>query len=156
MTTNAGIGQILTRADIAGLANVVEKVSGATGAAGGPGGGFGDLEGILKFIERVVPLIEQAGNTIMKMQTFDAAQPAQQIIETPAQLPPPQLLPQLSPDKPAQTLSTMKIYSAALGALNDLSKMDPNLTVAAALTMARDYKEILLPMIEKKLPELFE
>ena len=159
MTTN--IGQILTRADIAGLANVAQTVSGATGAAGAPGGGFGDLESVLKFIERVVPLIEQAGTTIMKMQSFEAAHPAQQVIESPPQPPPPQLPsqpspnPQPEPAKAAPTISTMKVYSAALGALSDLSKMDPELSVAAALTMARDYKDMILPLIEEKLPELY-
>jgi len=56
----------------------------------------------------------------------------------------------------APKISSMKVYAAALGALVDLQKMDPELTVAAALTMARDYKDMLLPMIEEKLPDLME
>ena len=50
----------------------------------------------------------------------------------------------------------MKVYAAALGALVDLQKMDPEMSIAAALTMARDYKDMLLPMIEEKLPDLLE
>ena len=38
----------------------------------------------------------------------------------------------------------------------DLEKMDPELSIGAALKLARDYKDMILPIIEEKLPELLE
>jgi hypothetical protein len=151
LTTN--IGQILTRADIPGLVEVARGAAGVSGAVGGGSGGLGDLEGVLRFIERVVPLFEQAGTMLIKLKNQDAMGEGDQVISTDPQMvtapaPPP------APAPPK--ISPTKVYAAALGALNDLQKMDPELSVAAALTMARDYKDMILPMIEEKLPELLE
>ena len=71
MTTN--IGQILTRADIPGLVETARTVSGVGTAVSGGGGGLGDLEGVLRLIERFVPLFEQAGTMLIKLQNQDAA-----------------------------------------------------------------------------------
>ena len=151
MTTN--IGQILTRADIPGLVETARAVSGVGTAVGGGGGGLGDLEGVLRFIERVVPLFEQAGTMLIKLQNQDAVEQPDQVVMSDPQMvaaPPP------PPAAAAPKISPMKVYAAALGALVDLQKMDPEMSIAAALTMARDYKDMLLPMIEEKLPDLLE
>ena len=155
MTPN--FGEVLTRADIPGLVDIAKSVSGVSNAVGGSGGGFGDLEGVLRFLERAVPLFEQAGATLMKMRTMEAQAPEQQqqvMVSTPAPPPP---APGPGPTViVAPKLSPIKVYSAALGALADLEKMDPELSVGAALQLARDYKDMILPMIEEKLPELLE
>jgi len=155
LTTN--IGQILTRADIPGLVEVARGAAGVSGAVSGGSGGLGDLEGVLRFLERAVPLFEQAGAMLMKLQNQDAAAAeGEQVIRSDPQTvtapaPPPR------PDViAAPKISPTKIYAAALGALNDLQKMDPELSVSAALTLARDYKDMILPMIEEKLPLLLE
>jgi hypothetical protein len=155
--TTPSFGEVLTRADIPGLVDVAKSVAGVSNAVGGSGGGFGDLEGVLRFLERAVPLFEQAGATLMKMRTMEAQAPEQQqqvMVSTPAPPPP---APGPGPTViVAPKLSPIKVYSAALGALADLEKMDPELSVGAALKLARDYKDMILPMIEEKLPELLE
>ena len=151
MTTN--LGQILTRADIPGLVEVAKGITGGGGVVSGGGGGIGDLEGVLRFIERVVPLFEQAGTMLIKLQNQDAVEQPDQVVMSDPQMvaaPPP------PPAAAAPKISPMKVYAAALGALVDLQKMDPEMSIAAALTMARDYKDMLLPMIEEKLPDLLE
>ncbi len=154
MTTN--IGQILTRADIPGLVEAARTVSGVGTAVSGGGGGLGDLEGVLRLIERFVPLFEQAGTMLIKLQNQDAAvAETEQVIRSDPQMvmPPPPPRPEVIA---APKISPTKVYAAALGALNDLQKMDPELSVAAALTLAREYKDMILPMIEEKLPQLLE
>lgn len=151
MTTN--LGQILTRADIPGLVEVAKGITGGGGAVSGGGGGIGDLEGVLRFIERVVPLFEQAGTMLIKLQNQDAAEQPDQVIMSDPQM---VAAPPRPPVAAAPKISPMKVYAAALGALVDLQKMDPDMSIAAALTMARDYKDMLLPMIEEKLPDLLE
>jgi len=151
MTTN--LGQILTRADIPGLVEVAKGISGGGGVVSGGGGGIGDLEGVLRFIERVVPLFEQAGTMYIKLLKEDAVeQPDQVVMSDPQTV----AAPPRQPAAVAPRISPMKVYAAALGALVDLQKMDPEMSIAAALTMARDYKDMLLPMIEEKLPDLLE
>ena len=152
MTTN--FGEVLTRADIPGLVDAAKAVSSVGSAVSGSGGGFGDLEGVLRFLERAIPLFEQAGATIMKMQNFEAAEPQQMMTTAPAP-PAPQ------PQPPGQgvvapKISPIKVYAAALGALVDLEKMDPELSVSNALKLAKDYKDMILPMIEEKIPDLLE
>ena len=150
MTTN--FGEVLTKADIPGLVDAAKAVSSVGNGVSGTGGGFGDLEGVLRFLERAIPLFEQAGATIMKMQNFEVAEPPQMMTTAPA--PPP-------PQPPGQVvvtpkISPIKVYAAALGALVDLEKMDPELSVSNALKVAKDYKEMILPMIEEKIPDLLE
>ena len=151
MTTN--LGQILTRADIPGLVEVAKGIAGGGGVVSGGGGGIGDLEGVLRFIERVVPLFEQAGTMLIKLQNQDAAEQPDQVVMSDPQM---VAAPPRPPAAAAPKISPIKVYAAALGALVDLQKMDPEMSIAAALTMARDYKDMLLPMIEEKLPDLLE
>ncbi len=152
MTTN--FGEVLTRADIPGLVDAAKAVSSVGNGVSGTGGGFGDLEGVLRFLERAIPLFEQAGATIMKMQNFEAAEPQQMMTTAPAPPPPPHNPPGQVVVTPK--ISPIKVYAAALGALVDLEKMDPELSVSNALKLAKDYKEMILPMIEEKIPDLLE
>ena len=156
--TTSNFGEVLTRADIPGLVEIAKSVTGVSNAAGGGGGGgLGDLEGILRFLERAVPLFEQAGATLMKMRAMDAEVPEQQQVMVSTPTPPPPSAPGPEPTViVAPKLSPIKVYSAALGALADLEKMDPELSIGAALKLARDYKDMILPMIEEKLPDLLE
>jgi hypothetical protein len=151
--TTTNFGEVLTRADIPGLVDAAKAVSSVGSGVSGTGGGFGDLEGVLRFLERAIPLFEQAGATIMKMQNFEAANPQQTMTTAPAPPPPPQ-----PPGQVVVTpkISPIKVYAAALGALVDLEKMDPELSVSNALKLAKDYKEMILPMIEEKIPDLLE
>ena len=155
MTPN--FGEVLTRADIPGLVDIAKSVAGGGNAVSGSSGGLSDLEGILRLLERGVPLFEQAAATLMKMRAMDAQAPEQQqqvMVSTPTPPPP---APGPGPTViVAPKLSPIKVYSAALGALADLEKMDPELTIGAALKLARDYKDMILPLIEEKLPDLLE
>ena len=155
--TTPNFGEVLTRADIPGLVDVARSVTGVNNALGGSGGGLNDLEGILRLLERADPLFEQAGTTLMKMRAMDAQAPDQQQVMESTPAPPPPPAPGPGPTViVAPKLSPIKVYSAALGALADLEKMDPELSIGAALKLARDYKDVILPMIEEKLPELLE
>ena len=84
MTTN--IGQILTRADIPGLVEVAKGITGVSGAVSGGGGGIVDLEGVLLFVARVVPLFEQAGTMLIKLQNQDAAEQPDQVVMSDPQM----------------------------------------------------------------------
>ena len=152
--TTTNFGEVLTRADIPGLVDAAKAVSSVGSGVSGTGGGFGDLEGVLRFLERAIPLFEQAGATIMKMQNFEAAEPQQMMTTAPAPPPPPHNPPGQVVVTPK--ISPIKVYAAALGALVDLEKMDPELSVSNALKLAKDYKEMILPMIEEKIPDLME
>jgi len=89
----------------------------------------------------------------IKLLKEDAVeQPEQGVMSDPQKV----AAPLRPPAAAAPKISPMKVYAAALGALVDLQKMDPDMSIAAALTMARDYKDMLLPMIEEKLPDLLE
>jgi hypothetical protein len=159
MTTE--YGQVFTRADIVSAVESVKAVSGVANTVSGGGGGLGDLERVLAFVERAVPLFEKAASTMMQMRGFEAGQ--QPNPETPRPyvdveaISPPAPAP--APPPPvvvAPRISPIKVYSAALGALADLEKLDPDLTVKKALVMARDYKEMILPKIEELIPSLVE
>ena len=154
MVTN-GVGQVLSRGDIPAIAESIAGVAQSAGA--GSPNTLGDIETILKFFERAVPLFQQASETLMRMQGFERGtqEPNYQmpgVVET-LQTP---TAPNPQPTPEAKQISAIKVYSAALGALNDLSKLDPDLTITAALEMARDYKQTLLPLIEEKIPELYQ
>jgi hypothetical protein len=162
MTTN--MGQVFTRADIVGAIETVKAVSSVANTVSGSG--LGDLERVLSFVERAVPLFEKAASTMMQMRGFETGQrpnlesPQPYVdvepLPLPAAPPAPAPAPAPAPVVGAPRISPIKVYSATLGALADLEKLDPDLTVAQALVMARDYKEFLLPKIEELIPSLME
>ena len=155
------MGQVFTRADVAGAIESVKAVSGVANTVSGNSGGLGDLERVLGFIERAVPLFQKAASTMMEIRGYEAGQSPnketpQPYLDIEAVSPPP--LPPAPPPPVVITpqISPIKVYAAALGALADLEKLDPNLTVKKALVMARDYKALILPKIEEMIPSLVE
>jgi len=155
--------QIFRRADIVGA--VVE----APTVVGNGGGGIQSLESMLRQVEgmegtitRVVELFERFGNQMMKMRRSEAASGDQGAgiadpveteplsapesrVSTPGQPPVPLVI-----DYPEMA---QKVYALALGALEQLPQ---ELTIAEALTMARDRKTFVVPVIEAELRKLLE
>jgi len=159
MTTE--FGRVFTRADIVSAVESVKAVSSVASSisAGTGGSGLGDIERVLGFIERAVPLFEKAASTMMQLRGYEAGQrpnaetPQPYMDVEPLPLPP---APAPGPVASSPRVSPIRVYAAALGALADLEKLDPNLTVSKALVMAREYKEMILPKIEEIIPTLLE
>ena len=164
---------VITRADLAHIASTVQSVSNSPMIGGDPSQWFDMVETALRFAERFNTQLERAVTTINAVQGMkntgedvgmidnvpltprldDFTEPyrppvREAVIQQPP-APPPEPQPQPAPTIPAQ-----KLYREALGALADLEKMDPNLTVSKALVMAREYKNIILPMIEQRLDQI--
>jgi len=157
--------QIFRRADITGAAAAVE----APTVIGDGGGGIQSLESMLRQVEgweetitKVVQLFERFSNQYMKIRGFEAAGGAQgrepsdpveteplrateSRVSSPSQPPVPLVI-----DYPEMA---QKVYSLALGALAQLPQ---ELTIADALTMARDRKSFVVPVIEAELRKLLE
>jgi len=165
--------EVITRADLANIASTVQSVSNSPFIGSDPSQWFDMVETALKFAERFNTQLERAVTTINAVQGMkntgedsgminsepltprldDFTQPyrpppREAVIQEPPE-PTPEPQPQPAPRLPAQ-----KLYREALGALADLEKMDPNLTVSNALIMAREYKSIILPMIEQRLEQI--
>lgn len=155
--------QIFRRADIAGAAEV------PTLASNGGGGGIQNMESILRQFEgiektltRFMELFERFGNQALKMRGFEAGSAGLRPVEAEgADLEP------LRPTEPVITHSpqppvppkidvpdlAQKVYSLALGAMAQLPQ---DMNIAEALMMAREKKNILLPVIEGELKKLLE
>jgi len=153
--------QIFRRADIAGAAEV------PTLAGNGGGGGIQNMESILrqfegieKTITRFAELFERIGNQALKMRGFEAGSAGLRPVDTEGADPEPMRPsePQIShsslpPVPPKIDLPDLaqKVYSLALGAMAQLPQ---DMTIAEALMMAREKKNILLPVIEGELKKL--
>jgi len=157
--------QIFRRADVTGAAAPAEIPT----VIGDGGGGIQSLESMLRQVEgvegtllRFLELFERFGNQIMKMRGFEAGGVVQgggisdpvetePLRATESRVPPPSQ----PPAPPAIDCSEMaqKVYALALGALAQLPQ---ELTIADALTMARDRKTFVLPLIEAELRKLLE
>ena len=171
--TSPNLPEVITRADLANLARAGESICGSSLFNGDSSNWFDLIETALKFADRFNSQLERAVTTInavqgMKNTGEDAGMtdngpltprlddftqpyrppPREAVIQDPPE-PEPQPQPQPAPQIPAQ-----KLYREALGALADLEKMDPNLTVSNALIMAREYKTMILPMIEQRLEQI--
>jgi len=167
------IPEVITRADLANLTNAAQTVSNSPLLSGDPSNWFELVETALKFANSFNDQLERAVTTINAVQGMrntggDAGMidneqltprlddftqpyrppPREAVIQEPPE-PRPEPTPQPAPKIPAQ-----KLYREALGALADLEKMDPNLTVSNALIMAREYKSLILPMIEQRLEQI--
>jgi len=123
------------------------------------GGGLGDIEKMIGFFERVVPLFEKFSSTLMSVKQFEAngsgAAPGvnQDIWEgAPGDMraaPPPRQT--VQPVAPPPEIDAHKVYSALLGAM---AQAPEGMTVADALILARDHKELIIPQIEAELKNL--
>jgi len=154
--------QIFRRADIAGAAEVPT-------IAGNGGGGIQNIESILRQFEgmegtitRFVDLFERVGNQLMKMRGFEAGSAGLRPVDPENADPEPmrtsEPLITHSPQSPVPPKIDVpdlaqKVYSLALGAMAQLPQ---DMNIAEALMMAREKKNILLPVIEGELKKLLE
>jgi len=155
--------QIFRRADIAGAAQV------PTIAGNGGGGGIQNIESILRQFEGIetavrtfADLFERIGDQLMKMRGFEAGSAGLRPMDAePADLEPLRTSEPLithSPQSPVPPKVDVpdlaqKVYSLALGAMAQLPQ---DMNIAEALMMAREKKNILLPVIEGELKKLLE
>jgi hypothetical protein len=120
---------------------------------------LGDIEKMLGFVERVVPLFEKFSQTMMAMRQHEGNGPgaapgvSQEIWEgdpPPGRAaPPPRQT--VQPVAAAPAIDAQKVYSALLGAM---AQAPEGMTVADALILARDHKEMIIPQIEAELKNL--
>ena len=155
--------QIFRRADIAGAAEI------PTIAGNGGGGGIQNMESILrqfegieKAVTRFAELFERIGNQALKMRGFEAGSAGLRPVDTegadPEPLRPTEPVITQAPQPPAPPkidvpVLAQKVYSLALGAMAQLPQ---DMNIAEALMMAREKKNILLPVIEGELKKLLE
>ena len=125
------------------------------------GGGLGDIEKMLSFVERAVPLFEKFSQSMMAMRQFEAAgkgatpEGSDEIWEgMPPDMrgnPPPARQSIQPIAAPTPEIDPQKVYSALLGAM---AQAPEGMTVAEALVLARDHKELILPQIAAELKKL--
>ena len=117
------------------------------------GAGLGDIEKMLGFVERAVPLFEKFSQSMMAMRQFEGggsgAAPGvnQEIWEGgPSDMrgaaPPPRQT--IQPVVPPPEIDAQKVYAALLGAM---AQAPEGMTVADARILARDHKELIIPQI---------
>jgi len=145
---------VLRAADLRGLAQAALPLLPS-------GGGLGDIEKMLGFVERFVPLFQKASETLMAMRQFEGPGPGaapgenQQILEggPPAAMraaaPPPRQT--VQPVAPPAEIDPQRVYAALLGAM---AQAPEGMTVADALVLARDHKSLIIPQIEAELKNL--
>ena len=144
---------VLRAADLRGLAQAALPLLPQGGA------GLGDIERMLSFVERAVPLFEKFSHSMMAMKQFEGngsgAAPGvnQEIWEgAPGDMraaPPPRQT--VQPVAAAPEIDAHKVYAALLGAM---AQAPEGMTVADALVLARDHKELIIPQIEAELKNL--
>jgi len=155
--------QIFRRADIAGAAEV------PTIAGNGGGGGIQNIESILRQFEGIesavrtfADLFERIGDQLLKMRGFEAGSAGLRPVDAEGADPEPlrtsEPLITHSPQSPVPLKIDVpdlaqKVYSLALGAMAQLPQ---DMNIAEALMMAREKKNILLPVIEGELKKLLE
>ena len=143
---------VLRAADLRGLAQAAMPLL-------PQGAGLGDIEKMLSFVERAVPLFEKFSQSMMAMRQFEGngsgAAPGenQDIWEGgPPDMragPPPRQTGQ--PVAPPPAIDAQKVYAALLGAMGQAPE---GMTVAEALILARDHKALIIPQIEAELKNL--
>jgi hypothetical protein len=123
------------------------------------GAGLGDIEKILGFVERAVPLFQKFSETMMAMKRFEGngsgAEPGvnQEIWEgdpPPGRAaPPPRQT--VQPVAPAPEIDPQRVYALLLGAM---SKAPEGMSVADALALARENKDLMIGQIAEELTKL--
>jgi len=173
LMTMQNLPEVITRADLANLAGAAQTVGNSPLIGGDPSNWFGMIETALRFADRFNAQLERAVTTINAVQGMRNTGGGEGMIDNepltprlddftqPYRPPPPQAVIQEPPEprpepepQPTPKIPAQKLYREALGALADLEKMDPNLTVSNALIMAREYKSLILPMIEQRLEQI--
>jgi hypothetical protein len=142
---------VLRAADLRGLAQAAIPLLPQGGA------GLGDIEKMLSFVERAVPLFEKFSSTMMAMKQFEAGSTGApganpDIWEggapdmRPSQPPRQTVQPVAAPEIDAQ-----RVYAALLGAM---AQAPEGMLVSDALILAREHKELIIPQIEAELKNL--
>jgi len=146
----------LRAADLRGLAQAAAPLL-------PPGTGLGDIEKILGFVERAVPLFEKFSQSMMAMKQFEGGNGHQgaangvnnEIWEDMRPdmrgAPPPRQTVQPVNPASAPAIDPQKVYAALLGAM---AQAPEGMTVADALILAREHKEMIIPQIEAELNKL--
>ena len=144
---------VLRAADLRGLAQAAIPLL-PKGAAG-----LGDIEKMLSFVERAVPLFEKFSSTMMAMKQFEGAGSGSAPGVNPdiweggppdmRGAPPPRQT--IQPVAAPPEIDVQKVYAALLGAM---AQAPEGMTVADALILAREHKELIIPQIEAELKNL--
>jgi len=143
---------VLRAADLRGLAQAAMPLLPS-------GAGLGDIEKMLSFVERAVPLFEKFSQSMMAMRQHEGngsgAAPGvnEDIWEGDAPplraAPPPRQ--SIQPVAPSPEIDPQRVYAALLGAM---AQAPEGMLVSDALILARDHKELILPQIEAELKNL--
>ena len=143
--------QTLRAADLRGLAQAAMPLL-------PQGAGLGDIEKMLSFVERAVPLFEKFSQSMMAMRQFEGGAGAapgvnQDIWEGgPPDMraaPPPRQT--VQPVAAPPEIDAHKVYAALLGAMGQAPE---GMLVSDALILAREHKALILPQIEAELKNL--
>jgi len=144
---------VLRAADLRGLAQAALPLIPKGGA------GLGDIEKILGFVERAVPLFEKFSSTMMAMRQFEGAGAGaapgvnQEIWEGDAPpgraAPPPRQT--VQPVAAPQEIDPQRVYALLLGAM---AQAPEGMSVADALELARENKDLLVGQIAAELKTL--
>jgi hypothetical protein len=144
---------VLRAADLRGLAQAALPLLPSGGA------GLGDIEKMLGFVERAVPLFEKFSRSMMAMKQFEGGGSGSAPGENPEiweggppdmrAAPPPRQT--VQPITAPPEIDAQKVYAALLGAM---AQAPQGMTVADALILARDHKELIIPQIEAELKNL--
>lgn len=144
---------VLRAADLRGLAQAALPLLPKGGA------GLGDIEKMLGFVERFVPLFQKASETLMAMRQFDGSRAGaapgvnQEIWEGDAPpmrgAPPPRQT--VQPVGPPPEIDPQKVYALLLGAM---AQAPEGMSVADALALARDNKELMIGQIAAELKNI--
>jgi hypothetical protein len=144
---------VLRAADLRGLAQAAMPLLPQGG------GGLGDIEKMLSFVERAVPLFEKFSQSMMAMRQFEANGSGVAPGENPeiweGEAPPLRAAPPprqtIQPVAAPPEIDAHKVYAALLGAM---AQAPEGMLVSDALIMAREHKELILPQIEAELKKL--
>jgi len=144
---------VLRAADLRGLAQA------ALPLLPSGGGGLGDIEKILGFVERAVPLFEKFSSTMMAMKQFEgnnagAAPGVNQEIwegDAPDMRAAPSPRQTVEPVAPAPEIDPQRVYALLLGAM---AKAPEGMSVSDALALARENKDLMIGQIAAELKTL--
>ena len=144
---------VLRAADLRGLAQAAMPLLPSGGA------GLGDIEKMLSFVERAVPLFEKFSQSMMAMKQFEGNGPGSAPSDNPEiweggppdmrAAPPPRQT--VQPITAPPEIDPQKVYAALLAAM---AQAPEGMLVSDALIMARDHKALILPQIEAELKNL--
>ena len=146
----------LRAADLRGLAQAAAPLL-------PPGTGVGDIEKILGFAERFVPLLQKFSQSMIAMRQFEGGNGNQggangvnnEIWEDmPPDMraaPAPRQTVQPVTPPPGPAIDPQRVYAALLGAM---AQAPEGMLVSDALILAREHKELILPQIEAELSKL--